>query len=175
MQIIALANKYNIPTIVDSKEDIYKYKGCTVIKPNKDEAYSLLNINTDIELSVVHEQILHDIQSDYSIVTLADEGISIKSQSGVFIDKYQGTLNVIDPIGGGDIVTCIIAFFFNKLSIEDSIHIAVNMASKSVEKTGVISISKKDIINFFFPTKIINSKYLPIFRVLPLSAYIKTP
>jgi D-beta-D-heptose 7-phosphate kinase/D-beta-D-heptose 1-phosphate adenosyltransferase len=163
-QLIALANKYNIPTIVDPKEDIYKYKGCTIIKPNKDEAYSLLNLN--LNLIDVHKNILNQIQCQYSIITLSEEGISIYDGNNEIRDMYQGVLQVIDTVGGGDIVTSIVSFFYNKIQIKDIIHIAVNMASKSVEKPGVIAIYKKDIINFLFPEKIIKLEYLPLFRVL---------
>ena len=165
-QIIELAKRYNIPTIVDPKEDIHKYKGCTIIKPNKDEAYSLLNIINESNLITVHNNILNLIQCHYSIITLAEEGISMYNGENEVCDIYKNVLQVIDPIGCGDIVTSILSFFYNKISIEDTLHIAVNMASKSVEKTGVITISKKDIIEFLFSNKKIYYENLHLFRVL---------
>ena len=111
-QIIALANRYNIPTIVDPKEDVYKYKGCTIIKPNKDEAYNLFNINSELNLIDVHKFIFNLIQCQYSIITLANEGISMYDGNNESSDIHHGDLKVIDTIGGGDIVTSIVSFFY---------------------------------------------------------------
>ena len=165
-KIIALATKYNIPTIVDPKEDIYKYRGCTIIKPNRDEAYALMNMPKDAPLMDVHNEILQQIQCKYSYITLSEQGISIYDGKDEICDKCHDDLIVVDPIGAGDIITSITALLFNKVDMKDGAHIAVNMASKSVEKTGVVTVSNRDIVNFRFASKHIQFNDLPTLRTL---------
>ena len=165
-QIIALATKYNIPTMVDPKEDIHKYRGCTIIKPNRDEAYALMNMSNDTPLMDVHNAILQQLQCKYSYITLSEQGISIYDGKDELRDKCHDELIVVDPIGAGDIITSITALLLNKVDMKDSAHIAVNMASKSVEKTGVVTVSNCDIVNFCFTSKHIQLNELPMLRTI---------
>ena len=53
--IIQLANKHGVFTCVDPKGDPEKYKGCTLIKPNRSEAYRLFNIDKNTTIENVHK------------------------------------------------------------------------------------------------------------------------
>ena len=110
--LISLAAKFNIPTIVDPKEDIDKYRGCTLIKPNRNEAVALLSC--DGLLIDIHKHMMGRLQCKFSVITLSGDGISFYDGREI-IAKYDGVVNVLDPIGAGDIVTSIIALLFQPL------------------------------------------------------------
>ena len=166
-QILALATDYGIPTFVDPKEDILKYAGCTLIKPNRDEAYDLLGLDRVESLPVVHRTLCARLRCAYSMITLSEDGISLMDGNEILHSVYQGEpLHVVDPIGGGDIVMSILAFYYPVLPFSDILRIAAQVASKSVEHTGVVVVSNRDIRLSRFPSKVLGWDDLPVLRLL---------
>ena len=164
--LLSLAKKYNVPTIVDPKEDIEKYKGCTLLKPNIDEAYELLHVNNPVSYQMLHTQCMNSTQCTYSMITLSENGISVWDGTNEIHDKYEGTLQVVDAIGAGDIVTTIFALFLHRMPFGKIVHIATYLASKSVEQTGVVTIRPNDIQTIMFPKKEIHYEDLTFLRSL---------
>ena len=164
--LISLANRYSIPTLVDPKEDIEKYTECTLMKPNKDEACSLLKIDIDTPILDIHMRIRNELQCKYSVITLSEEGASVFDGKDEFRYVHPGPLHIVDPIGGGDIVTSILCFFFNSIPIQKSMMIAVHLASISGEQPGVVTASRKNIIEYVFPSKLVTKDDLQIFSLL---------
>jgi D-beta-D-heptose 7-phosphate kinase/D-beta-D-heptose 1-phosphate adenosyltransferase len=164
--LISLANRYSIPTLVDPKEDIEKYKGCTLMKPNKDEAISLLQMDIDTPLLDIHMRIRTELQCTYSVITLSEKGASVFDGKDEFRYAHPGPLQIVDPIGGGDIVTSILCFFFNVIPIQTSMAIAVHLASMSGEQLGVVTVSRKHIEDVAFPSKLLSLEDVPLVRLL---------
>lgn len=164
-QILDLAKRYGIPTFVDPKEDILKYAGCTLIKPNRDEAYDLLHLDPEeVALSTVHSTMCERLQCTYSMITLSEKGISLFDGKDILHDMYREPLNVADPIGGGDIVMSILAYYFRILPFPEILKIAVSLASKSVEKTGVVTVSNRSVLSCRFPNQCLSLEDLPTLR-----------
>jgi D-beta-D-heptose 7-phosphate kinase/D-beta-D-heptose 1-phosphate adenosyltransferase len=143
--IIQTANKYNIITIVDPKEDYRKYIGCTLIKPNRREAYHIFNIPSSTSLEEVHKIIKSKIGCIYSVITLAEDGMSVSTPTGI-IKTVAQSQQVIDVTGAGDIVTSIFAYFLAKSTpIAAIAKIATHIATISVQHSGTYTIQTKDL------------------------------
>jgi D-beta-D-heptose 7-phosphate kinase/D-beta-D-heptose 1-phosphate adenosyltransferase len=143
--IINIANKYNIPTIVDPKEDYHKYIGCTLIKPNRLEAYRIFNIPQSTKLEDVHQYIKSKIGCKYSVITLAEDGISVSTPTE-YIKTITQAQQTIDVTGAGDIVTAIFSFFLaSSKPLSTITNIATKIATISVQHASTYTIQKSDL------------------------------
>jgi D-beta-D-heptose 7-phosphate kinase/D-beta-D-heptose 1-phosphate adenosyltransferase len=143
--IISLARQYGIPTVVDPKEDYNKYVGCTLIKPNKREAHKLFHIAPNTAMNDVHALIRKTIDCKYSVVTLAEEGISVGTPDTTLTAR-TAVQHIVDVTGAGDIVTTIFAYFLQSAhEIGVIADLATKIATKSVGTPGTYTIKPQDI------------------------------
>jgi D-beta-D-heptose 7-phosphate kinase/D-beta-D-heptose 1-phosphate adenosyltransferase len=143
--IIQLANKYNIITLVDPKEDYTKYIGCTCIKPNRKEAYHIFNVPGYTPIEEVHKIIKTRIGCTYSVITMAEEGISV-STSTELIQTSTHVQQTVDVTGAGDVVTAIFGFLLaNHAPISIIAETATRVATISVQYPGTYTIQKSDL------------------------------
>jgi len=157
--IIQLANKYNILTVVDPKEDYHKYMGCTLIKPNRREAYRLFSLPPSTTLEDAHQIIRSNVGCKYSVITLADEGLTVSTPTE-YIKTHAQSQQVIDVTGAGDIVTSIFAFYLAQARPLASIaQMATRLATLSVQYAGTYTLQKQDLDP---SSKIITIDQLPI-------------
>ncbi|MCC8423985.1 D-glycero-beta-D-manno-heptose-7-phosphate kinase [Mucilaginibacter sp. UR6-11] len=137
--IIKLCNDNNVITIVDSKDkDLSKYRGVTLVKPNKKEAAlaSGINIIDDATLEAACKKIADTTACETVIVTLSEAGIAIY-QDGKLIKKPTRALDVFDVTGAGDTVIAALGFALaNGLSIADACDFANSAAAVVVAKFG---------------------------------------
>lgn len=166
--IIALCNKYNIPTIVDPKLDYTKYVGCTVIKPNKAETKNIFNIDLNkTDINDAHLRIQTMLKCMASVITLSGDGISA-NMNGQSYYTSEDTKDVIDVTGAGDIVCSVLGTYYPYINdLDHLIKIANHLASISVSHLGVYTITPNDLINtykFIHKTKQIRLEHLPHFR-----------
>lgn len=146
-KIIHIANKYNIFTCVDPKNNYEKYTGCSLIKPNKSEVKKLFNIDCSLEnIKETLETIQAKVNCKYVVITLADKGISFLNDSSLIIHNTQ-SIDVIDVTGAGDIVNTIISYYFPLVENKNEIvKLASYLATKSVSHSGTYIINKEDIL-----------------------------
>lgn len=123
-QIIDLCNQYNVPTIVDPKKDLSKWKGCTIFKPNSKEA-EILTKEKDWK-----------IQSDIIMKELGCQGVVITQQGSGVVGKnkdyfeYHPTAKlapkeVNSVIGAGDCFAAVLAIGLGyKLPLEEACKLA---------------------------------------------------
>ena len=147
-RIIAKAKELCIFTCVDPKNSYEKYKGCSLIKPNRSEVKKLFNIDCTLENieSVLHT-IKEKVQSDAVVITLADKGISYLNEANEFFFYTTDPIDVVDVTGAGDIVNCIISYYFPY--VEDKnyiIKLSSYLATKSVSFSGTHILKYEDII-----------------------------
>jgi len=153
--IIQTATKYNIPTIVDPKEDYRKYIGCTLIKPNRQEAYRIFSIPIGTPFEEAHQLIKAKIGCQYSVITLAEEGLSILTPTE-YIKTTAQSQQVIDVTGAGDIVTSVFAFYLlSDIPMAIIAKRATQLATISVQHSGTYTIQKKDLYQCELDTKIL--------------------
>ena len=151
--IIKISIENNIFTCVDPKNNYKKYYGCTLVKPNIHEARSIFSIDSDISMLDLHK-IIHDkLKCKYSVITLSEKGISLFDGIQQYHDVSINQ-NIIDVTGAGDIVSCILGYYISlNISPKDAIHLATNIATKSVQYSGTYTLCKNDIIEQEFEGK----------------------
>lgn len=159
--IIEICNARNIPTIVDPKNNFEKYKNCTVIKPNLNEAKNFLtnlneNFNEDLskilneDLNKIliknHKVICEKINSKYSMITLSNKGLSLfDSKNYMIYSSNVESKEVIDVTGAGDVVNAILGYYWNKISFSEIARISNTLATISVQHSGSYVITQNDI------------------------------
>lgn len=144
--IIRIANKYGVFTCVDPKHDYLKYIGCSLIKPNRKEAYSLFGLDADMPIERLHENIYSKVQCRYSVITLAEKGISLYDGSE-FMKEEPIVHKIIDVTGAGDVVCSILGYFMPySVDIRSTLQLATKIATKSVEFPGTYTTQSIDLI-----------------------------
>jgi D-beta-D-heptose 7-phosphate kinase/D-beta-D-heptose 1-phosphate adenosyltransferase len=143
--IITYAQAEGIQTFVDPKTDLRTYYGCTLIKPNKTELLRLGGINVDeTGLAEAHKQLEEKVGCKYSLITLAEGGMSLGFDSGpchAAADKVE----VIDVTGAGDVVLALITYMWGfDISHEQILKIANKVARKAVMHCGTYVMREGD-------------------------------
>ncbi len=150
---IEIAKVHQIPTTVDPKKDnFFSYQGVSLFKPNLKELMEGLKLDfdfksqkTEFENGVI--MLEQRLQNKISLITLSEDGIYVKENNQKHhIPSHLRSIS--DVSGAGDTVIavatlCLIAGADAKQIAEIS-----NIAGGLVcEKSGVVSISKNDLLN----------------------------
>ncbi|TQR29532.1 bifunctional heptose 7-phosphate kinase/heptose 1-phosphate adenyltransferase [Campylobacter sp. MIT 99-7217] len=148
--IIKKANALNLPVLIDPKgSDYSKYKGATLLTPNKKEALEALkfsDLNGD-NLKFGIEKLKKDFDLKYSIITLSEAGIAIFDEDLKIAPAKA--LEVFDVTGAGDSVISMLAFCLaNKIEIFKACELANEAAAVVVSKIGSVSVSFDEIKSF---------------------------
>lgn len=148
--IIKKARALKIPVLIDPKgSDYTKYKGATLLTPNKKEAIEALKVsNLDGEnLKFGIEKLKNDFDLDYSIITLSEAGIALFDET-LHIAPASAR-EVFDVTGAGDSVISVLAFCLAlKVPILQACELANKAAAVVVSKIGSVSVSFDEIKNF---------------------------
>ena len=149
---IKIALEKDIPTAVDpKKENFLSYKGVSLFKPNLKELKEGLNLNFDFnsnkELFEKGIEVLEEkLQNEISFVTLSEHGVFIKNQT----EKYYVPAHmrsISDVSGAGDTVIAVATLCLISGASTKQIAEISNLAGGLVcEKSGVVSISKNDLL-----------------------------
>ena len=146
--IIKLANEHGIFTCVDPKNSCIKYRGCSLIKPNRTEAYRISKVDESTELIDVHKELRRQVDCKYSVITLSEKGITLFDGISL-MHETTDIHKIIDVTGAGDIVCCLLGYFFS-LGYDPRyiIKMTVYIATRSVEFPGTYTITPSDILEF---------------------------
>jgi D-beta-D-heptose 7-phosphate kinase/D-beta-D-heptose 1-phosphate adenosyltransferase len=145
--IITLAKKLNKPILVDPKGvDYSKYRGATLLTPNKKEASLAMQIDIcdDLSLNKAIEKLKSDIELDYSIITLSEDGMAL-------LDKEVKTIptvarEVYDVTGAGDTVIASLGIALaSGLNIEEACDFSNKAAAVVVAKVGSATVTLNEI------------------------------
>jgi len=149
-EIIELANSKNKLVLVDPKgSDYSKYRGATLITPNKKEA----SIATNIELSD-DEQLLkagmklkNDLDLKYAMITLSEDGMAIFEDEMTKIPTVAR--EVYDVTGAGDTVLASLGYALSSgMDIYKAAHFANSAAAVAVSKVGSATVTKEEIAEY---------------------------
>jgi len=149
---IKIAKEKDIPTAEDpKKENFLSYKGVSLFKPNLKELKEGLNLNFDFnsnkELFEKGIEVLEEkLQNEISFITLSEFGVFIKNQT----EKYYVPAHmrsISDVSGAGDTVIAVATLCLISGASTKQIAQISNLAGGLVcEKSGVVSISKNDLL-----------------------------
>ncbi len=154
-EIIALAKMHQLPILCDPKGvDYHKYKGATLLTPNKKEAQQATGIQIeDLKtLELAAKKMQEECQLDFALITLSEDGIGV-------LDAHQKILcvptiakEVFDVTGAGDTVIASLAFCLAQhIDIYDACRFANAAAAVVVGKVGSAVASLDEIralVNF---------------------------
>ena len=158
-ELIELAQKYSILTVVDPKVDYRKYVGCSIIKPNRSEVDTLFGVKVDeMNLDAVHDLIHEKVKCEYSVITLAEKGISMKHDTQTLHDKTISHY-VIDVLGAGDVVNAVFGAFPHE-DKKTIMRMANLLAGISIQNVGAYVLQPTDIL--YVRKEIIGSKLITI-------------
>ena len=148
---IKIANKKNIPTIVDPKKQNFNtYKNCSIFKPNLTEIQEGMNIsinadNTE-ELKKATSQLRESLNTNAILLTLSEKGICVHSKHN-FQYTPNFKRNIVDVSGAGDTVISIAALCLaNKIKYRDLSVLCTLAGGLVCEEVGVVPINKAKLI-----------------------------
>jgi len=145
--IIALANKFNTPILVDPKgSDFRKYKGATLLTPNKKEAIIATKIAIDSKesLNVAIARLKDNLDLKYSLITLSEEGIALLDDRLQIIPTVAR--EVFDVTGAGDTVLASLGVALaSGIPIVEACEFANKAAAVVVAKVGSATVSLNEI------------------------------
>ena len=145
--IIALAKKLNKPILVDPKgRDYSKYKGATLLTPNKKEASLAMQIDIcdDASLDKAIQKLKSDIELEYSIITLSEDGMALLDDEVKTIPTVAR--EVYDVTGAGDTVIASLGVALaSGLNIEEACDFSNKAAAVVVAKVGSATVTLNEI------------------------------
>jgi len=167
INVIKIAKENNVKIIIDPHgNDLMKYKGCDVFKPNKSEIQQLsgIHINDNKDLVKCAKKIVDLINPELIITTLGSEGIFTYKRNGETNIIPTKKINFIDVCGAGDTINSIISVgLINNLPIDDICKIANLYASLFIKKIGTSKIYFYEILKIIDTPTELNLNNLIVF------------
>ncbi|MDR1007189.1 MAG: D-glycero-beta-D-manno-heptose-7-phosphate kinase [Campylobacteraceae bacterium] len=163
--IIKIAKEKGKLTLIDPKgEDYSKYKGATLITPNKKEASiaGKIKITDDKSLKEVGEKLKKELGLDFVIITLSEDGMAIFDENMTKIPTIAR--EVYDVTGAGDTVLAALGVGLGVgFDIYKAVLFATSAAAVVVAKLGSATASVDEInryenqkLHFDYESKILN-------------------
>jgi D-beta-D-heptose 7-phosphate kinase/D-beta-D-heptose 1-phosphate adenosyltransferase len=147
-EILELAKKHMLPTVVDPKgSDYEKYMGAYMLTPNEKEFKDVVGdfIEED-ELRERAVNLCNRINAEHILVTRGASGMTLVSKSGRRKDVKAVAETVFDVTGAGDTVIASIAISVaNGLEIEKCVERANAAASISVKNAGSYAVKENEL------------------------------
>jgi len=142
--VISIARNNNIKVMIDVKDqNIKKYEGAFLLKPNLKELSDLMNMPVDSDEQIIKASKLlcERCNTEYVLTTCGSEGMILVEKGGIHKKVECTPEDVFDVTGAGDTViaylgTCIA----NNIDIQQSIIIANAAAGVQVSKVGTSSV-----------------------------------
>lgn len=147
---VKLAQKAKIPVLVDpaSISDYSRYRGATIITPNRTETEKLIGarLRSVAAVEKVAAQILKASCCEYVCVTLDADGAALIGPGGSFIHVPTKKRDVYDVTGAGDEVLAALAVGLAAGgTYEEAIALANVAGGLEVEKFGCVPVAADEI------------------------------
>jgi len=147
-EIFKIANQHQVMSIVDPKGKNYaKYRGASIIKPNKKEAIeaSGISINSRADLERAATYLKELTQCNALVVTLSEEGLAIFGDETIYLPTKA--TEVFDVTGAGDTVLATIGTGLAAgLSLKDSCILANHAAAIVIAKVGSATAKMNEVL-----------------------------
>jgi len=148
--VIGAAKERGIPVIVDPKgNDYFKYRGATIITPNRKEAEvaSRIAIKDSESLRLAADFLIAEGEYQAVLITRSSEGMSLFLQGGEEVHIPTVAQEVYDVTGAGDTVVATIGVgLASGLTFERAALLANVAAGIVVGKVGTSTVSPEEII-----------------------------
>ncbi len=165
--LINLAKSQGKIVLVDPKgSDYSKYRGATLLTPNKKEAIEAtgIDIKDDDSLKEALKKLKDEIELDYSVITLSEEGIAILDNEYKKLPTVAK--DVFDVTGAGDtVISAITISLVEGKSLKEAVEFANKAAAVAVSHVGCYAVKKEDIESLEKDKKILELDEL--LKILP--------
>ena len=149
--VIALAKKHKIPTVVDPKKrNFTAYNEVTLFKPNLKELREGLGVDLQAgdfkHVQLVTEQLRKKQKIESVLVTLSEHGVFINSEKEKKLVPAH-VRNISDVSGAGDTVVSVAALCCAlHLSPYETAYLSNLAGGQVIEKVGVAAVDKKQFL-----------------------------
>ena len=148
--IIACGRNAGVPVVVDPKGDDYrKYRGATVLTPNRKETQvaSGVAIHDETSLCLAGRSLRTALDLEALVLTRSEEGMSLFFRDGREEHMPTEAREVFDVSGAGDTVLSVIGLGLAAgLSLEDAARLSNVAAGIVVGKVGTSTVSPAEIL-----------------------------
>lgn len=149
--VIALAETYGVPVLVDPKgTDWQKYAGAAVLTPNVKELSEVAGsavANTDAAVTAAGREVLAHVAVGALAVTRSERGITLLRADGGSAHAPATAREVFDVSGAGDTAVALLAAgLAARLPEQRMLHLANRAAGYVVGKVGTYAITKRDLL-----------------------------
>jgi D-beta-D-heptose 7-phosphate kinase/D-beta-D-heptose 1-phosphate adenosyltransferase len=149
-EVIAIGRNAKVPVLIDPKgEDYSKYRGATLLTPNRKEAQLAtgLTITDEDSLLAVGRKLRETLELDALVLTRSEEGMTVFSSDGE-IHLPTVAREVYDVSGAGDTVLSLFGLgMAQKLPLGCSAGLANLAAGIVVGKVGTSTVSAQEILD----------------------------
>ena len=154
--VICGAQARGVPVLIDPARgvDYAKYRGATLIKPNRHEAAKMANrpIATHKDAVRVGRELCRRYDIQWAVVTLDREGLVLVSRSGEWRHIAAEPREVYDVTGAGDTVLAVLGIALSRnRDIVEACELANRAAGLQVERLGVAPLRWDDVESDFTP------------------------
>ena len=150
-RIIIACQKQQLPVVIDPKgKDFSRYRGATVLTPNRREAEIATGTAIADEGSLLEAggQLLRQLQLDAVVLTRSEAGMSLFTANGAVNHFPTEAREVFDVSGAGDTVVATIgAALAVGLQLEDAVKLSNLAAGIVVGKLGTSTVAPDEILN----------------------------
>lgn len=149
--VISIGRGADIPVVIDPKgSDYSKYRGATVLTPNRKEAEqaSAVAIVDEESLDLAAARLMADVNLKALLITRSEAGMSLYRLSEKPLHIPTVAREVYDVTGAGDTVLAVLSLGLAAgLSFEDSARLANTAAGIVVGKLGTSTLTPAEILD----------------------------
>ena len=147
--LITAAREIGKPVLVDPKgKDYSKYRGATILTPNKREAAEACSIEAGRSdfIDTAKQKLLLDLGLDALLITLGEDGMTLLQKDTDAANLNATARNVYDVTGAGDTVIATLAVAIGSgMDIFEAAKIANLAAGIVVERVGTTPVTQADL------------------------------
>ena len=149
--IVTLGKELKIPVVVDPKgSDYSKYRGATILTPNRKEAEqaSGIAIVDETSLNLAAAKLLENLNLSALLITRSEAGMSLFRPDSDPLHIPTVAREVYDVTGAGDTVLAVLSLGLAAgLSVDDSAQLANTAAGIVVGKLGTSTLKPAEILD----------------------------
>lgn len=148
-ECIAIANNHNVPVVIDPRgTDYSKYKGATIVTPNKKELETLVGYELEGEGEIYNAAIgiMQKCGIENLLVTRDKDGMSLVSKNQSLRHIEARPVKVLDVSGAGDtVITGLALAIANGQDMYTASYIANAAAGVAVGKLGTATVDVDEL------------------------------
>ncbi len=147
-EMIAICKEKGKAIFIDPKGDDYeKYRGATLITPNRQELESVVGKwHSESDLEQRAQKLRESLEIEALLVTRSEEGMSLFTKNGVLHQKAQEVREVFDVSGAGDtVIATIAATRAAGATWQNALHWATLAAGVVIGKLGTAVITPQEL------------------------------